>query len=100
MMAHRENSSHLGHCHGNIKCEEDIGLAGEEVRGYWRKPPSKELQNLQPLQNIIQLITSTRMRRARHVSYIREKRNAYIFSFGKPKGTRLLGRHGHRSEIT
>jgi len=40
------------------------------------------------------------MRWARHVAYIREKRNAYIFSFGKPKGTRLLGRHGHRSEIT
>jgi hypothetical protein len=47
----------------------------------------------------IQLITSRRMRWARHVAYMREKRNAYIFSFGKPKGTRLLGRHGHRSEI-
>jgi hypothetical protein len=30
---------------------------------------------------------------------MREKRNAYIFSFGKRKGMRLLGRHDHRSEI-
>jgi len=55
------------------------GLKGAEVRGYWRKPPSKELHNLKPLQNIIQLITSRRMRWARHVAYMREKRKAYFF---------------------
>jgi hypothetical protein len=76
-----------------------FGLTGAEVRGYWRKLPSKELHNLSPLQNVIQLIILRRMRWARHVAYMREKRNAHIFSFGKPKGTRLLGRHGHRSEI-
>jgi hypothetical protein len=39
------------------------------------------------------------MRWARHVAYMREKKNAYIFSFVKCKEMRLLGRHDYRSEI-
>jgi hypothetical protein len=42
------------------------------------------------------MIKSRRMRWARHVSRMGEKRNAYRILVGKPEGKRLLGRPGRR----
>jgi hypothetical protein len=42
--------------------------------------------------NIIRIIKSRRMRWARHVARIGEKRNSYRLLVGKPEGKRPLGR--------
>jgi hypothetical protein len=44
------------------------------------------------------MIKSRRMRWALHVVRMREKRNAYRISVGKPEGKRSLGRPGRRLE--
>jgi hypothetical protein len=46
--------------------------------------------------NIIEMIKSRRMRWARHVARMGEKRNAYGILVGKPEGKRTLGRTGRR----
>jgi hypothetical protein len=49
-------------------------------------------------QNIIWVIKSRRMRWARHVAHMGEKRDVYKILMGKPEGKRPLGRPGHICE--
>jgi hypothetical protein len=46
--------------------------------------------------NIIRIIKTRRVRWARHVARMGEKRNAYRFLVGKPEGRRPLGRPSRR----
>jgi hypothetical protein len=59
--------------------------------GDWRKMHNKELHNLYSSPNIIRMIKSRRIRWARHVARMGEKRNAYRILAGKPEGKRPLG---------
>jgi hypothetical protein len=58
----------------------------DEMTGGWRKLHNEELHGLYSLPHIIRMIRTRRMRRARHVARMREMRNEYKFSVGKPKG--------------
>jgi hypothetical protein len=71
-------------------------LLGHEVTGEWRKLHNEELHNLYSSPNIIRTIKSRRMRWARHVARMGEKRNAYRILVGKPEGRRPLGRPRRR----
>jgi hypothetical protein len=56
----------------------------------------EELQNLYSSPSIIRMIKSRRMRWARHVARMWEKRTAYRILVGKPEGKRPLGRPRYR----
>jgi hypothetical protein len=64
----------------------------DEVKGDWRKLHYDELHNLCSLPNIIRMIKSRRMRWARQVVRMRERRDAYRILVGRPEGRRPLGR--------
>jgi hypothetical protein len=64
----------------------------DEVTGDWRKLHNEELHNLYSSLSIIRMIKSRRMRWARHVARMGEKRNAYRILVGKPHGKRPQGR--------
>jgi hypothetical protein len=66
------------------------------VTGGWRKLHNEELHNLYSSPSIIRIIKSRRMRWARHVARMGEKRNVYRSLVGKPEGKRPLGRPRHR----
>jgi hypothetical protein len=66
------------------------------VTGGWRKLHNEELHNLYSLPSIIRIIKSRKMRWAEHVARMREKRNVYRLSVGKPEGKRPLGRPRRR----
>jgi hypothetical protein len=66
-----------------------------QATGGWRKLHNEELHNLYSLPNIIKMIKSRRMRWARHVARMEEKRNAYRILVGKQEGTRPLGSPRH-----
>jgi hypothetical protein len=68
----------------------------DEVTGVWRKLHNEELHNLYSSPNLIRMIKSRRMRLARHVAQMGEKRNAYRILVGKPEGKRQLGRPRRR----
>jgi hypothetical protein len=56
------------------------------VTGGWRKLYNEELQNLYSSPSIIRIIKSRRVRWARHVARMGEKRNVYRLLVGKPEG--------------
>jgi hypothetical protein len=56
--------------------------------GVWRKLHNEELHNLYLSPSIIRMITSRRMRWARHLTRKWAKRNAYKVLVGKPEGKR------------
>jgi hypothetical protein len=62
----------------------------------WRKLHNEELHNLYSSPNKIRLIKSRRMRWARHVAPMGEKRNVYRLLVGESKGKRPLGRPRRR----
>jgi hypothetical protein len=64
--------------------------------GGWRKLHNEELHNLYYSPSIIRIIKSRRMRWARHVARMGEKRNVCILLVGKPEGKRPQGRSRHR----
>jgi hypothetical protein len=66
------------------------------VAGGWRKLHNEELHNLYSSPSIIKIIKSRRMRWARHVARMGEKRNVYCLLVGKPEGKRPLGRRRRR----
>jgi hypothetical protein len=66
------------------------------VTGGWKKLHNEELHNLYYSTNIISIIKSRRMRWARHVARMGEKRNVYRLLVGKPEGKRPLGRSRRR----
>jgi hypothetical protein len=55
------------------------------VTGEWRKLHNEEFHNLYSSPSIIRIIKSGRMRWARHVARMREKRNLYRLLVGKPE---------------
>jgi hypothetical protein len=57
-----------------------------------------ELYNLYSSARIIRIINSRRMRWARYVPHMGEKRNAYRIMVGKPEGKRPLRRPRRRRE--
>jgi hypothetical protein len=57
---------------------------------------NEELHNLYSSPSIIRVIKSRKMRLARHVARMGEKRNAYSILVGKPAGKRPLGRWRRR----
>jgi hypothetical protein len=66
------------------------------VTGGWRKLHNEELHNLYSSPSIIRIMKSRRMRWARHVARMGEKRNVYRLLVGKPEGKRALGRPRRR----
>jgi hypothetical protein len=63
-----------------------FGPKRDRVTGRWRKVHNEELHNLYSSPSIIRFIKSRRMRWARHVARIGEKRNVYRLLVGKPEG--------------
>jgi hypothetical protein len=63
-----------------------FGPKRDEVTGESRKLHNEELLVLYFSPVIIRIIKSGRVRLARHVERIGEKRNAYRLSVGKPEG--------------
>jgi hypothetical protein len=75
-----------------------FGHKRDPVMGQWRKLHRGDLHNLYSSPDVIRQIKSRRMRWAGHVARMREGRNVYRVSVGKPKGRRLLGRPRRRWE--
>jgi hypothetical protein len=69
-----------------------FGLKADEVTGGCRKLHNEELLDLYSSPSIIRIIKLRRMRWAKHVAQMREKRNAYRLLVGKLEGWRPLGR--------
>jgi hypothetical protein len=69
-----------------------FGPKRDEATGEWRRLHNEELNDLYSSQNIIRVIKSRRMRWARHVAHMGEKRGAYRILMGRPEGRRSLGR--------
>jgi hypothetical protein len=70
----------------------------DEVTGEWRKLRKNELNYLYCLPNIVLVIKLRRMRWAKHVACMWERRGVYSVLVGKRKGNRLLGRPRRRWE--
>jgi hypothetical protein len=66
------------------------------VTGGWRKLHNEELCDSYSSPIIIRKIKSRRMRWARHVARMGEKRNVYRLLVGKAEGKRPLGRPRRR----
>jgi hypothetical protein len=75
-----------------------FGPKRDKVTGKWRRLHNKELYALYSSPNIIRVIKSRRLRRARHVACMGERRGAYRALVGKPEGRRPLERPRHRWE--
>jgi hypothetical protein len=73
-----------------------LGPKRNEVTRDWRKLHNEELRNLYSSPNTIRLMKSRRMRWARHVAQMGEKRNAYRVLVGMPEGKRPLVRPRYR----
>jgi hypothetical protein len=73
-----------------------FGLKRNYMTGGWRKLHNEELHNLYSSPSLIRMMKSVRMRGARHVAQMRDKRNIYRILVGKPERKRLLARPKHR----
>jgi hypothetical protein len=73
-----------------------FGPKRDEVTREWGKLHNEELHDLYSSPNIIRIIKARRMRWARHVARMGEKRNAHRLFVGKPEGRRPLGRSKRR----
>jgi hypothetical protein len=73
-----------------------FGPKRDEETGDWRKLHKEDLHNLYSLPSRIRMIKSRRMRWAKHVARMREKRDAYRILVGKPEGKKPLGRPRRR----
>jgi len=62
------------------------------VIGQWRKLHNEVLNDLYSSPNIVRVIKSRRMRWARHVARMGERRGIYKDLVGKPEGKRPLGK--------
>jgi hypothetical protein len=63
-----------------------IGPKRNEVSGVWRKLHEEELRDLNFLPSLMGIIKSKRMRWARRVARMKEKRTLYRLLVGKPEG--------------
>jgi hypothetical protein len=68
----------------------------DEVTEGWRKLHNEDIRDLYSSPRIIRIIKSKRMRWARHVARMGEKRNAYRLFVRKPEGKRPVGRPRRR----
>jgi len=75
-----------------------FGTKKGELTGEWRKLHNEELNDLYSSPNIVRLIKSRRMRSARHVALMGERRGLYRILVVKPKGKNSLGRPRRRWE--
>ena len=69
-----------------------FGPKRDEVPREWRKLHDEELNDKDFSTNIFRVIKSRRMRWARHVVSMGERRGVYRVLVGKPEGKRSLGR--------
>jgi hypothetical protein len=60
-----------------------FGPKMDEVKGDWRKPHNKELNDLRSLPSIVQVIKPGRIRWAGHVALMGKKRGVDGFLVGK-----------------
>ena len=70
----------------------------DEVTGEWRKLHNEELSDLYSLPNIVRVVKSRRIRRAGHVTCMRQGRGVYRVLVGKPERKRPLERPRRRWE--
>ena len=63
-----------------------MGPKKDELTGEWRRLHTGELCDLYCSQNIIRATKSRKMRWARHVAYMGDRRGAYKILVGKPEG--------------
>ena len=75
-----------------------FGPKRDEVTGELRKLNIEELNDLYCSPNIVRVIKSRRMRWARHVARMGDRRGVYVVLVGKPEGKRPLGRPRRRWE--
>jgi hypothetical protein len=75
-----------------------FGPEKDEVTGEWRRLHNEELYALYSSPNIIRVIKSKRLRWAKHVAHMGERRGAYRALVGKRKGRTPLGRPRRRWE--
>jgi hypothetical protein len=75
-----------------------FGAKRDEVTGEWRKLHNDELNDLYSSPNIFQVIKSIRMRWARRVACMGDRRGIYRVLVGKPEGKKPPGRPRHRWE--
>jgi len=73
-----------------------FGPKRDEVTGEWRKLRNEELNDLYYSPNIVRAIKSRRMRWARHVAGMGERRGVYRVLVGKSDGKRPLGKPRRR----
>ena len=69
-----------------------FGPKRDQVTMESRKLHNEDLYDLYPSQNIIRVIKSMRMRRARHVARVRIRMGACRVLVGRPDGKRSFGR--------
>jgi hypothetical protein len=77
---------------------EDIWTKRDEVTGEWRRLHNEELNDLYSSPNIIWVIKSRRMRWARHVARMGDRRSAQRVLVGRPEAKKPLRRPGYRWE--
>jgi len=75
-----------------------FGPKGDEVTGDGRKLHNEELNDLHSSPNIVRVIKSRRIRWARHVARLGDRRGVYRILVGKPEGKRPLRRPRRRRE--
>jgi hypothetical protein len=73
-----------------------FGPRGEEVTRKWRNLHNEELTDMYSSPNIIRGIKSRRIRWARHVACMRERKGAWRVLVGRPEGKRQSGRSRSR----
>jgi hypothetical protein len=73
-----------------------FGPKKEEFMEEWRKLHNEELHGLYSSPNIIQVIKSRRMRWARHMARMGDRKSAYRVFVGRPEGKRPLRVPWHR----
>ena len=82
----------------NRVLKKTLGPKKDEITGEWRRLHNDELHDLYFSPNIIRMIKSRRMRWARHVTFMEERRGAYRVLVVRLEGKRPLGRPRHRWE--
>jgi hypothetical protein len=75
-----------------------FGPKRDEVIGEWRKLHNEELYDLYTSPSIVRVIKSRRIRWARRVARMGERRGIYRVLVEKPEGKRPLGKNRHRWE--
>jgi hypothetical protein len=73
-----------------------FGPKRDEIIGSWRELHNEELHNLYFSSYVITMMKPRRMRWARNVARMREKRNVYRILVMKPENKRLLRRPRRR----